>query len=166
MAFQRTLLRGTPEEYLKKYGSDILEDPRFLVLKTHTQHHNTTAYDHAVTVTLKALDIAIEQGLKVDAASLVRGSLLHDYWGYDCHAKGHPKFHLIRHDLRAAKKAMEDFGVNPIEADMIANHMWPLHPHRFPTCIEGWILVIADKKVSVRERFNKKHVGLAAKQRP
>ena len=155
MGIKRILLTLSPEEYLREYGSDILEDPRFLELKKYVQHRRSNAYDHSVNVALMALRIAKEQAIKVNPSSLVRGCLLHDYWGYDCHAKGHPRFHLIRHGNFAAKHSMADFGINPIEEDMIANHMWPLHPLRFPVCIEGWILINADKRVSWHERFDK-----------
>ncbi|MCR5349167.1 MAG: HD family phosphohydrolase [Bacilli bacterium] len=156
MQLNRRIITESPQDLLIQYGSEITQDPRFLALKDRVHHYNSNLYDHCVAVTLCALEVAKDLQIKVDPGSLVRGCLLHDYFLYDCHAKGHPWFHMTRHGMMAAQNAMRDFGINPVEADMIANHMWPLHPFRFPLCIEGWILTLADKKVSVKERFTKK----------
>ena len=94
--------------------------------------------------------------IRVHAPALVRGCLLHDYYCYDHHGPDRPKWHWARHDLTAAENAKKDFGIDATEADMIANHMWPIHPLRFPVCVEGWILILADKKVAAKERFKKK----------
>ena len=153
---QRALITESPEALLAQYGDDIMHSAKFLQMKQYRQHRNSTAYDHSVQVAITAIQMAKKRKLQVDAKSLVRGCLLHDYWCYDCHAKGHPGWHLFLHGIRAAKNAEQDFGINFLEADMITNHMWPLHPFRFPISVEAWLLCLADKKVSILERFPKK----------
>lgn len=160
MQIKRRIITESPEALLQQYGSAILNDPRFLALKDHVQHLNSNTYDHCVAVTMRAIEIARDLKIKVNPSSLVRGSLLHDYFLYDCHGPERPFFHLTTHGAKAAKNAMRDFGINPIEADMIANHMWPIDPIHFPLCVEGWILTLADKRVSIKERFQKKSAVL------
>ena len=157
---ERARIEEPAEKLLIQYGSDILNNPSFLRLKNVTHHANTNVYDHSVRVTLRALNLARDMRIKVHAPSLVRGALLHDYYCYDPHAPGHPWLHLAHHGIRAAKNAMRDFGINEIEADMIVNHMWPIPPFRFPSSNEGWILTLADKLVSVKERFSHKEKTL------
>ena len=156
MKFERHIIKDPIVDVMHRHGDDIIEAPAFQAMKDYVQHTNSNAFAHSIAVTLEALRYAKENEIPVDERALVRGCLLHDYWLYDCHKKGHPSFHLSLHGLRAAKNAKRDFGIGPLEADMISNHMWPIHPFRFPLCMEGWILIIADKKVSIRERFSSK----------
>ena len=147
----RTYIIGTPMDLVKRHGRDILDDPRFLALRENRHHGHTTTYDHCLHVTLIALEIAKEKSIKVDVRSLVRGSLLHDYYCYDNDHK--PKKHLRTHGQLAAKNAERDFGINGVEHDVICNHMWPIHPFLSPLTREGWLCCLADKIASCREYF-------------
>ncbi len=151
---ERRIITEPPEKLLLEFGSEILSSPRFLKLKNVTQHMRSNTYDHSVKVTLKALHLAKKMKVHVHPSALVRGCLLHDYFLYDPHGADKKRFHLRFHGIRAAKNAMRDFGINTVETDMIMNHMWPLHPFRFPICVEGWLLILADKQVSCTERFD------------
>ncbi|MBE6127439.1 MAG: phosphohydrolase [Erysipelotrichaceae bacterium] len=158
MTIARDYITDDPIAVLLRYGSDILRNPKYLKLKEYKQHQRSTTYDHCVAVTLSALKTAKKRHFKVNASILVRGCLLHDYFLYDCHEKGHPKHHWFLHGIHAAMNAMHDFGINEVEADMIANHMWPLHPLRFPIHPEGWLLVYSDKKEAFKDAFGKKRL--------
>ena len=156
MSIERSIITEDPLELLLRYGRDILKHPKFLHLRDYKQHQRSTTYDHCIAVTLAALTTAKRRRFKVNAKILVRGCLLHDYFLYDCHQKGHPKWHWFFHGVHAAMNALHDFNINEVEADMIANHMWPLHPLRFPVHPEGWLLVYADKKVAIKDAFGVK----------
>ena len=150
---KRTYITEPPETVLLRYGQDILSSASFLKLKNYRHHEKSNTYDHSVAVTLEALSFARNMRIKVSPSTLVRGCLLHDYYLYDQHSEDRPKWHWSRHGIYAAQNAMRDFHVSATEADMIAHHMWPLHPFRFPLCVEGWILILADKKVAVKDRL-------------
>ncbi len=151
---ERTLITEPAETLLLRYGEDILSSPSFLKLKDYRHHENSNTYDHCVAVTLEAINFARKMHIKVIPSVLVRGCLLHDYYLYDHHGETRPRWHWTRHGVIAANNAIRDFHISAQEADMIANHMWPLHPLRFPFCVEGWILVLADKKVAIRDRVH------------
>lgn len=153
MIISRELITEKPEEVLLRYGKDILESSSFQSMKFYNHHKRSTTYAHCVAVTLKAIRFAKEHHIRVDIKALVRGSLLHDYYRYNHRTGERMKWHLLRHGYVAMINATRDFNIGPIEQDMIANHMWPLHPFRFPKTIEGWILIWADKVTAVKDRY-------------
>ena len=53
------------------------------------QHGRCSVYRHSVAVARTGLDMAERLGIRIDAESLVRGALLHDYFLYDWHT-GYP----------------------------------------------------------------------------
>ena len=139
-------------DLIHRHGDDILSDPRFQELAHNHHHVHTTTFAHCLNVTLIALRMAKGLRMKVDVRSLVRGCLLHDYYGYDNDHK--PKRHLRRHGAIAAKRASEDFGTDGVMEDAIRNHMWPIHPFLPPLTREGWLCATADKIASMREYFD------------
>ncbi|MCR4761683.1 MAG: HD domain-containing protein [Oscillospiraceae bacterium] len=131
--------------------------------KSHVQHGHTSVYEHSVAVTVECLRIADQFDIAVDRRSLIRGALLHDYFLYDWHSR--PKEHRphgFTHAKTALGNAERDFQINPIEAEMIRCHMFPMNILRVPHHRESIILCLADKTVASKETLNG---GIAAIKR-
>ena len=85
----------------------------------------------------------------VDWRSLVRGALLHDYFLYNWREhNGDHKLHGFYHARKAMENAERDFGLNPIEANIIHRHMFPLNPTP-PKYRESVVVTCADKILSL-----------------
>ena len=131
-------------------GKDIILSPEAQVLKTFTQHGETTVFEHCLSVAKFSLLMAhfLERTLKIsiDKDSLVRGALLHDYFLYDWHDKTVPgrRVHGFTHPTTARKNAERDFGLNDLERDIISKHMFPVTPFP-PMHRESVIVNLADK---------------------
>ena len=71
---------------------------------------------------------------------------------YDWHArpKGHRPYGFT-HAKTALDNAERDFQINPIEAEMIRCHMFPMNILRIPHHRESIILCLADKTVASKE---------------
>ena len=143
-------------EIIEKYGKDIINDERFLSQKKYMQHGKTSVYTHIMNVCDMSVSIALKLKLKVDMKSLVRGSLLHDYFLYDWHEndKSH-SLHGFKHAKTACDNAKRDFGINKIEENMILSHMFPLNL-KLPKYKESLVLTLSDKICAVKETFNRK----------
>lgn len=145
-----------PEEIrdtLEFYGEDILASQTFRASDKNIQHGDVSVMEHSISVSYVCIKIAKIAHIKCDYASLVRGSLLHDYFNYDWHKhEGH--LHGYRHADIALKNAADEFAINPKEANMIQRHMFPLNI-RPPKCKEGIILCIADKACALHEIFHR-----------
>ena len=136
------------------YGADVLYSNEYLKCNEFIQHGSTTVYEHTLSVAMLSVAIARRLPFKFDFYSLVRGCLLHDFFLYDWHDEHKPiKNHALNHASRALENAAERFAINPIEADMIKKHMFPLNIP-LPKYRETFILTISDKICSVRETFS------------
>ena len=95
--------------------------------------------------------IAARLGLHIDMRSLVRGALLHDYFLYNWRVPDPAhRLHGFCHGRLAMENAERDFGLNPVEADIIRRHMFPLTP--IPPCYwESAVVCCADKLCAMRE---------------
>lgn len=149
-AKRKRIMRNT----IQFYGADILDSPKYHVSDKNIQHGNVSVMEHSMSVACVCVRLAKLTHLRHDYSALVRGSLLHDYFNYDWHKKDHGKLHAYRHADRALSNAANDFTVNPIEANMIARHMFPLNI-RPPRYREAILLCIADKACAVKETFSK-----------
>ena len=138
-------------------GKSIILSPEAQVMKSFTQHGETSVFDHCLAVAKYSLLIAhsLERIFKIniDEDSLVRGALLHDYFLYDWHVKGASEgLHGFTHPRTALRNASRDFELNDIEKDIIVKHMVPLTPFP-PMHREGFIGTIADKWCALAETF-------------
>ena len=142
---------------IELYADDILESDSFKSQKEFMQHGKTSVYKHIINVTNMSITIAYKFNMNVDIKSLIRGSLLHDYFLYDWHEndKSH-RLHGFKHAKTAMLNAERDFGINKIEKNMIYTHMFPLNL-RLPRYKESIILCIADKVCAIKETFNKNY---------
>lgn len=142
---------------IELYADDILESDSFKSQKEFIQHGKTSVYKHIINVTNMSITIAYKFNMNVDIKSLIRGSLLHDYFLYDWHEndKSH-RLHGFKHAKTAMLNAERDFGINKIEKNMIYTHMFPLNL-RLPRYKESIILCMADKVCAIKETFNKNY---------
>lgn len=110
-------------------------------------HHDASILQHSLTVSQAAFVVAERYGL--DARSVARGALLHDFFLYDWR-KTKVKHHATGHAKTALRNARANFSLNEIEADIILTHMWPLSK-RFYRYRESFIVSVMDKLVSAKE---------------
>ena len=141
-------------------GKDIILSPEAQVLKTFTQHGETTVFEHCLSVAKFSLLMAhfLERTLKIsiDKDSLVRGALLHDYFLYDWHEKGEGhSLHGFFHPRKAWENARQDMPLSDIEKNIILRHMFPLTmvPPQFR---EAWLVCAADKICAMKETVSKR----------
>lgn len=123
-------------------------------MRQYIQHGHTSCLEHCLTVAYYSYLVSKHFHLNVDFASLIRGSLLHDFFLYDWHDKGnHVSFHGFRHPGIALANARMRFSLTPIEEDIIGHHMWPLTPMP-PRSKEAYIVCLVDKWCSLKETFH------------
>ena len=135
------------------YGADILNSQLFRNSDKNIQHGKVSVMEHSISVSCLCVKLAKIAHIKCDYSSLIRGSLLHDYYNYDWHHHD-GKLHGYRHADTALVNASEEFAINPTEANMIQRHMFPLNI-RPPRYREGIILCIADKACATKEIFSR-----------
>ena len=147
---------------VQRHGHDILAHERMQFERTCYQHGAVTTYAHSIRVACLAVWFADRLRLwhRVDLRSLIRAALLHDYFLYDWHAwdNGEHHWHGFTHGGAALANALEDFKLNRIERDSIANHMFPMTPQP-PRYIEGYLVTMADKVSATRETFSMERFG-------
>lgn len=133
----------TMKEFLS-LASPIIRTENFKQLKSFIHHADHTVYRHSISVAYIAYKMCINKN--IDLSSLIKVCLLHDYYLYDWHKKGHKRPHGFTHPKTAMENAMRDFGLTRVEAKAIRSHMWPLTLFHIPTSRIGVILCIADKR--------------------
>ena len=143
------------KELVDNYGADILDSEEYRQTDNFIQHGDTTTQEHMISAACVSLRISRALHLHCDEQSLVRGALLHDYFLYDWHApkSTRPEKHATRHGSYAIKNASEVYCINPLEAEMIREHMFPC-TLKIPLHRECWVLNIADKLCSMKETFS------------
>lgn len=154
----REYVHGKSIDILFEYGKDILTSSLFENEKNFHQHGDFNVYEHSIAVTLLAINYAKKKHISVDISSLVRGSLLHDYFLYDWHIKPHPKHHANLHGEYAFINASRDFEINILEQLIIRTHMWPLHFLHVPSTREAWIVNICDTSSALKETLGSKRI--------
>lgn len=144
------------KDIINKYASDIINSKRYKSQNIFMQHGKTSVLTHEMNVTIKCLKLAEKYKIKIDEKSLVRGSLLHDYFLYDWHVSDKTnRLHGFTHAKSATLNADRDFGLNKIEKNMILTHMFPMNL-RIPKYKESIILCLADKIVATKETIKRK----------
>ncbi len=117
--------------------------------------------EHSLRVARTAVSITRGLKIRVNERDLIRGALLHDYFGYDWHHKKigpkeiiqFYKMHGFTHPATALKNAERDFELTNRQRDIIKKHMWPL-TIKPPACREAWIVTFADKLCSLSETLH------------
>lgn len=149
-------LKKDYKELIDKHANDILSNEKYQKQKKFMQHGKTSVLEHEMNVTLYALYLADKLKLKIDERSLIRGSLLHDYFLYDWHIpdKTH-RLHGFTHAKTAMINANQDFNLNKIERNMISSHMFPMNL-RIPIYKESILLCLSDKIIATKETIKRK----------
>jgi len=111
------------------------------------RHHDRTALTHSIGVSTRAWALARRLGL--DAESVARGALLHDFFLYDWRDGTNPR-HPTGHARVALANARARFELNPVEEDIIVSHMWPIGKP-FYSYSESALVSLVDKYVSTME---------------
>ena len=143
------------DSVIRRYAGDILASDGMRRERGFMQHGSVSVYEHSLGVARVCVKMARRLPFRVDERSLVRGALLHDYFLYDWHVpdKSH-RLHGFIHAARAEKNAARDFGLNPIESNMIRAHMFPMNAV-LPRYRESVILCLADKICAARETLTR-----------
>lgn len=145
-------LSSKKECFFWKEIEEICAASRMEQSKRFYQHGVTSVYSHSLNVAYESCCLAEHFHLRVDYHALIRGAFLHDYFLYDWHDREHKhkRPHGFYHPGVALQNAMEDFTLSKIEKDIIKKHMFPLTVVP-PSCLEAWIVCLADKVCSTRE---------------
>lgn len=138
------------EEFIE-IAEPIINHAEYQRMK-HIRHHNESVYEHCFNTAVIAYKIA--KKLNLDHVSIVRGSLLHDFYLYKFRrGRGFniltaPFKHAKCHPVKALDNALNHFELNCKEQDIIKNHMFPFG---LPRSMESWIVSFVDKTIAVIE---------------
>lgn len=127
---------------------DIINDQNFIKLRKERHHGSTNRYDHLIRVGIKVYKHT--KRFNLDYITATKAAVLHDYF-FEKDFKN-KKDSLHNHPKLAAKRAHKYFNLNEKGQDMIKTHMFPV-TLTVPNSLEGVILSLMDKSVSIKEFF-------------
>ena len=112
-------------------------------------HHGSTRYNHSVRVAYTSFKIS--KALGCDTNCTIRAGVLHDFFLVrdDQNIATSTKM-LIEHPSLAKENAINYFGVNEKEQNIIESHMFPISKIS-PNSKEAWIVTLPDKIVATFE---------------
>ena len=135
---------------------DILKNEEFQKRKHYPHHGKISVYEHSLAVSKLSYDIA--KKLKLDYKSAAIGGLLHDFYPNPWPSNKQKKF-FKKHGFVHAREAMENSYqyfpelMNDKISNIILRHMFPLNLCP-PKYLEGWIITLVDKYVSLETLKN------------
>ena len=129
-------------------ASSILSHKEFIKTK-QIVHHGSTRFSHSVKVGY--LSYKVSKVLGFDTESAIRAGTLHDFFLIrdDENIATSSKM-LIKHPSMAKENAINYFGVNEKEQNIIESHMFPISSV-VPNSKEAWIVTFCDKIVAISE---------------
>ena len=138
-----------------QYGEDIVSTDLYRQAKEQTHHRKTTVGDHSESVAVTALNICRKisrVSIYSDEKQVVMAALAHDLGIVGRHEKFKNELTtVLHHPADSARIAREMLpGMGNKFYDSISRHMFPI-TFLPPTSIEGVIVSLADKVVSVKE---------------
>ena len=140
---------------IRARGGDILQSPEFREAMRQKHHLRASVGMHSIRVTqtcLRMADVLEKFGLQPDRQSLITAGLCHDLGMLGRGSKFASTAEQNRQhpldSVDSARKLRPDMDDKTRES--IERHMFPLTP-RPPRSLEGVILNIADKYVSVKD---------------
>lgn len=140
---------------------NIIYDKEFYKLN-QIEHHGITRYTHSVRVSYYSYKLC--KLLKLDYVDAARAGLLHDFYISKKNRTTKERFlETFTHPKKAMEHALEIYGINGREADIIRSHMFPFTTS-IPKYAESWIVVLVDKVVGSAEfckKFEKELVYTA-----
>lgn len=139
------------KEFMKT-ASPILEHKEFIKTK-NIVHHGDTRFNHSIRVAYIAF--LMSKGLGFDTKSVIRAGTLHDFFleRDDKNIATEAKM-FINHPSIAKENAINYFGVNEKEQNIIESHMFPASSVA-PKSKEAWLVTLADKLVALTEGANR-----------
>lgn len=143
---------------LLPFCEDIVTHPDFERLKSFNHHKHITIHAHVLRVAEVSYKWA--KCLNLNAVSVLRGALLHDFFLYDWMIDGKItkkrglKKHGFVHARIAHEEASKRFNLSYVESDIILHHMFPLNISP-PKTLEGWLVMVMDKGVSLMDYLNR-----------
>ncbi len=155
-------------QIILKYGKDIIASEEFGRTFEQTHHIDTTVGDHTLSVAAEAVKLCLDRGYTDETTlkNVVTSALCHDLGimgrkeKYANHAVCY-----VRHPLDSVDAYMNVTGEKDERViDSIKNHMFPVKPV-MPKYKEGWILTLADKISSVREKTGTQAVDEQVRKR-
>jgi uncharacterized protein len=151
---ERNNMRLTDAQWKDFIGPsrELLANERIHEMKKYIQHGNTSTFTHCMVVAYYSYLVSLRLPIELDSRSIIRGAILHDFYLYDWHTpdKSH-KLHGFIHPGVALGNSKKYFQLNPIEADIIEKHMWPLTLTKPPKYREALLVCIVDKICSLGE---------------
>lgn len=144
--------------YFQQCVEKLCRDEKVLSMDQNRQHGDTSCLEHSLAVAYFSYRFSMALHIAVDAESLIRGAVLHDFFLYN--RKDDPKryrWHGFTHPSVALANAEKQFDLTKIERDIIKKHMFPLTV-QFPRFRESYIVCLWDKLCCFNElcRFSKK----------
>lgn len=129
-------------------ASPILTHKEFMKTKS-IMHHGNTRYNHSVRVAYTSYKLSKILGCDTNAS--IRAGALHDFFLVrdDKNILSSTKM-LIEHPSIAKENAIQYFGVNEKEQNIIESHMFPISAVA-PKSKEAWIVTLSDKLVAFFE---------------
>ena len=129
-------------------ANPILTHKEFMKTKSIV-HHGNTRFNHSVKVAYLAYKIS--KMLGCDTKAVIRGGTLHDFFleRDDKNIATETKM-LIKHPSIAKENAINYFGINEKEQNIIESHMFPISSVA-PNSKEAWIVTMCDKIVAMTE---------------
>jgi uncharacterized protein len=133
---------------------ELLENEQLFEMDQYIQHGNTSTFTHCFLVSYYSYAASRRLPFQFDTKSVIRGAMLHDFYLYDWHVpeKSH-RLHGFSHPGVALINARKILTLNPIEADIIEKHMWPLTLRKIPAYREAMLVCLVDKFCSLTETF-------------
>ena len=131
-----------------KIAYPILTHKEFMKTKSIV-HHGTTRYNHSIKVAY--LSYKFSELLGCDSKSIIRAGALHDFFleRDDKNIATETKM-LIKHPVLAKENAINYFGINEKEQNIIESHMFPIS-NVAPKYREAWIVTLCDKIIAMTE---------------
>ena len=129
-------------------ASSILSNKEFLKTKSIV-HHGNTRYNHLVRVAYTSYILSRVLGCDINSAT--RAAALHDFFLVrDDKSMLTSAKMLIEHPSLAKRNAINCFGINEKEQNIIESHMFPISSV-MPKSKEAWIVTFSDKVVAMVE---------------
>ena len=137
-------------------AKEILRNKEFQRRRTFL-HHQDSVYAHSLRVSYVAYRMArfLEKYISISVNDVIIGGLLHDFYLHPWREQKHKtlnifKMHGFTHAKIACLNSYQVFPqyMNKKVDNIIRRHMFPLNiiPPRY---LEGWLVTIADKVVSL-----------------
>ncbi len=133
-------------------ATPILTHKEFMKTK-QIVHHGSTRYNHSLKVGYSSYKLS--KLLGCDFTSALRAGVLHDFFLVrdDKNIVSSAKM-FIEHPTLAKENAINYFGVNEKEQNIIESHMFPVS-NVIPNSKEAWIVTFCDKIVALFEGATK-----------